>query len=343
MEKNGWRCLRENARDDFAVRNGELTALCSPSPYEGATYGRTVAVPARGELTFEVKTFLDGYNQSMRHFMKIGFGPLTLAFVRDGLARHLETSLPNWKTVATGRVPFAHWTPVKVAWDRRTRTLSYFVGSGAAPTTVEDDVDIFGEEKAVSLTVGNYGLSRAFERHALRNLAVRAVTSEDVTPAKRDLALVFNGLCSEFFPVSEWTAGFRPEQVDSFTLEYHGLNPRATNEIGLSSVPDEALCRRARLIVLVDFPLERRVLSYRTQESLLDAVRDGALMIVTGGLAGLEKCGDFDAPIARALPVKLTSPWTLPKGGNKVVCNYGKGRIAVLNRRKANAKDETQK
>ena len=62
----------------------------------------------------------------------------------------------------------------------------------------------------------------------------------------------------------------------------------------------------------------------------LAAVKAGARMVVTGGLAGLQRGGDYESPIAKALPVKLESPWKAPAGGNVFRRDYGKGKIAVI-------------
>ena len=123
-------------------------------------------------------------------------------------------------------------------------------------------------------------------------------------------------------------------------MEYYGLPVRPpcarrvprtrTAQIALDGYPDESLIRRARLIILADMPLTEDVLTHEMQDNLLAAVRAGARMVVTGGLSGLEHCGDLKAPIIRALPVRLKDPWHPAKPSGKTVAKYGKGAICVV-------------
>ena len=75
------------------------------------------------------------------------------------------------------------------------------------------------------------------------------------------------------------------------------------------------------------------VLSFDVQKEMLEAVQDGARMILTDGLMSLEKCGEYSSPIARALPVSLESPWKRPSYLKSPVARYGRGSIEVARRK----------
>ena len=45
MEANGWRESRAQRQDSFTVKDGVLTAVCSPNPYKGALYSRDIELP----------------------------------------------------------------------------------------------------------------------------------------------------------------------------------------------------------------------------------------------------------------------------------------------------------
>ena len=340
LEDNGWTQGRAQPQDEFAVRGGVLTCACSPNPMKGVNYSHPIEFPPVGEFSFEVKLFVSGHTD--RYVLQVCLGTFLLSFVQQSVIRHYPVpglKYPNWTTVGKNRIPPGVWTKVRLRWNTPRRTIKYYVGEDqTVPSYVEEDVVISSGGKgddAYRLSVGNYGLHGDHEVHQLRNFEIRAVDeAAERAKAVRDTAIVFRGLCSEYFPVEKWTAGFAPDRIVDFTLEYNGYNYTMANSLSLSGYPDDELCARAKLIVLCDMPLEKRVLSYAAQEDLLAAVRGGARMIVTGGLAGLEKCGDFDAPIAKALPVKFSDAWTPPEGGPKAIREYGKGKIAVLNVRK---------
>lgn len=340
MEANGWAQGRAQPQDDFSVKGGVLTCVCSPNPMKGVSYSRPVDFPDTGEFSFDVKLFVAGHTE--RYVLQVCLGSFMMSFDRKSLLRHYPVpglKYPNWTVVGKDRIPGNVWTKVRIRWNTSRRTIKYYVGEDqVVPSYVEENVVISpggNGNNAYRLSVGNYGLHGDHEVHQLRNFEIRAVDEQaEAAQAERDTVLVFRGLCSEYFPIDKWTSAFPAEKVVSFTLEYDGLNYTTENRLSLSGCPDEDLCRRAKLILLVDMPLEKRVLSYRSQEHLLAAVSDGAQMLVTGGLAGLQRCGDYDAPIARALPIKLVGPFEEPRGGRQACRAYGRGKIAVLNERK---------
>ena len=339
MMDNGWRESRAQPQDSFTVKDGVLTAVCSPNPYKGASYSRDVELPVKGELSFEVRQYC---GNSTRYYLQVCVGDLMLSFCGDSLLRYFPAPKPNWKTAAAHRVPPGVWTRVRVVWDSSARLIRYYAGDMRIPAWVEHDAVIGHDENSArhTLRIGNYGLASNFQTHRLRGLSLGEASGDAASP--RGVALVFRGLGSEFFPIDSWIKGFDREDVVDFYLIYRGMNYRAENDIALSAYPDDELCRNAKLIVLADMPLESRVIPYSAQSNMLAAVAAGGRMIVTGGLAGLEKCGDYDAPIASALPVKLRDPWTRPDGGAVVRAAYGRGKIAVVNKTKAGGKKENE-
>ena len=335
MMDNGWRETRAQPQDSFTVKDGVLTAVCSPNPYKGASYSRDVELPEKGELSFEVR---QNCGNSNRYYLQVCVGNLMLSFSGDSLLRYFPTPKPNWKTAAAHRVLPGAWTRGRVVWDSSARLIRYYAGDMRIPSNVEHDAVIGPDENSsrCTLRIGNYGLASDFQTHRLRGLSFGEVSGDAASP--KGVALVFRGLGSEFFPIGAWTKGFDREDVIDFHLNYNGSNYKSDNSMSLSAYPDEGLCSGAKLIVLADMPLESRVIPYSAQSNMLAAVAAGGRMIVTGGLAGLEKCGDYDAPIAKALPVRLRDPWSRPEGGAVVRASYGRGKIAVVNKIKGDSK-----
>lgn len=339
MEENGWECGREQPTDGFTVKNGELTCRCSPNPMKGASYFREIAFPEVGELSYEVRLFVEGHTD--RYVLQVDIGRLRVSFCGQSAIRYYPVpgeKYPNWTGIGKDRIPPREWTKVRLRWNTRKRMIKYYVGADqTVPSYVEQDVVIEpNEDGRYRLSVGNYGLHKDHEVHQLRNFELRDCGGEAGEGAKipRDTAVVFSGLCSEYFPIEEWTKDFAAEKTVNFNLEYNGYNYTTVNRLSLSGYPDDELLARAKLIILCDMPLEKSVLPYSVQENLLAAVKDGARLLVTGGLAGLQRCGDFESPVAKALPCEFRSAFKEPDGGPKLACGYGKGRIVILNKRK---------
>ena len=334
LEDNGWECVKTQPQDDFSVRGGVVTMVCSPNPYRGVSYRRKLkSLPAKGVLEFEVNPNLPGSAHSSRYYLQVCCGSMMMSFASQSALRYFAKPKANWICVGKDRLANGEWNRVRVRWDNASRVIKYYVNDMRIPSCVEEDATVDGDEgdaSSFSLRLGNYGLAEGFQTHQVRNLAVSA--AEDAAAAKvpRDTALVFHGLCSEFFPIGEWTKGYPKDKVVDFYLEFQNHNYTPVNHSKVTAYPDEDLCAAANLIILADLPLSAETLAYSAQENLLAAVKAGARMVVTGGLAGLQRGGDYESPIAKALPVKLESPWKAPAGGNVFRRDYGKGKIAVI-------------
>ena len=335
--KNGFTEGKVQEEDSFLVQDGVLKCHCSPNPMKGASFSKEIEFPKTGELSYEVKLFVHGHTD--RFVLQVCLGQLMMSFAGTSMVRYYPVpgaKGPNWRNVAKGRFKHGEWTKVRLRWNTEKRIIKYYVGEDQeVPSYVEREVMINpGKGGKYFLSLGNYGLHADHEEHHLRNFEIKAIDeAAERAKIKRDTAIVFKGLCSEYFPIEEWTKDFAADRIKEFTLEYDGYNYTMANWLSLSGCPDEDLCARTKLIILCDMSLEKRVLPYESQEYLLDAVRGGARMLVTGGFVGLQRCGDFNSPIAKALPCKFKNVFDdLPEA--KYVTDYGKGKISVLNKRK---------
>lgn len=334
LEQNGWKCVRKQPQDAFTVKDGVVTLVCSPNPYKGSVYGKSLeSLPEKGELSFEVRPMLPGSAHSNRYYLQVCCGSMMLSFGSQSMIRYFAKPVANWKVAGKDCLTFDAWNRVRVRWDNARKTVRYYVNDMRRPSCIEENAVVGPDESgdgSCTLRLGNYGLAEGFQTHQIRNLSVVTVTDGSLSAVPRDTALVFHGLCSEFFPIASWTKAYPREKIVDFYLEFMGSNTTPVNACMLSAYPDEDLCRSAGLIILADMPLTAGSLAYSAQENLLAAVRDGARLIVTGGLAGLQRGGGYDSPIAKVLPVKLESPWKAPEGGNVFKRDYGKGKIAVV-------------
>lgn len=333
MEANGWHLVRSEPKDVFAVAGGELSMRCSCSPYRGTLYSRPVELPENGELSFEIRVG-EGSGPMNRMAILFKLGDLQLSVMGDSLMRRRASGDSEWKCVGAHRVANVKWTRVKVLWDNAAGRIKYYVGDMRIPTAAEcGSIGPEPGESGVAVKIGNYGLDPNVFTHRLRGLSVaaRAVSGKEA-PGRR-LALVFHGLGSEFFDMRKWLSGIADEDRVDFFLEFRGSQYLPENRMLLDGYPDKELILRAKLIVLADMPLSQDVLSFDVQKEMLEAVQDGARMILTDGLMSLEKCGEYSSPIARALPVSLESPWKRPSYLKSPVARYGRGSIEVARRK----------
>ena len=332
LEDNGWRLERKEPNDAFSVSGGVLSMRCSCCPCKGTLYSREVDVPEKGHLRFDLSVG-EGEGPMRSFAVLFKFGDLLLSVRGDSLMRYRANSEPQWKCVGEHRVERSRWVSVKVSWDNAAGLVKYYVGDMRIPSAVEPE-RISPEPGAsrVNVKIGNYGLDSTTFTHRIRALAICATEGgAQGTESARSLAIVFHGLGSAFFPIEKWLAGFAAENRVSFSLSFCGSQYLPENRMMLDGYPESELLDRAKLIVLADMPLSKEVLSYGVQSNILAAVSAGARLIATDGLVGLEKCGDLDSPIAKALPGLSDSPWH-PSTGRKSVCRHGGGQIAVIRR-----------
>lgn len=326
LEDNGWECVRFEPQDAFFVKGGVLTMTCSPHPYKGTLYAREVEFPERGELSFEIKS-----GGCERQVVLFKLGDQLLSFRDDDFVCFSAKPEPRWKCAASHRVPQGRWVPVRVAWDNARGRIRYYAGDSRVPTFAQDgQIGPDVGETAVRIKIGNYGLVGKTTTHALRNLSLRqAEESSDETARERHLAVVFRGLGSELLPLADWLKDFHADEIVDFYLDFRGSSYLPKNNMILDGYPEDDLIRQAKLIILADMPLSADVLPYGVQTNLLAAVSDGARLLATGGLLGLEKCGDLESPVARALPGLGSTPWECPDR-QKAVVPHGKGKICVV-------------
>jgi len=334
LEANGWQLGHPQPADRFVVPDGVVELGCSTTkPNDGLAYWHEVPELACGEFSFEV--MLDG--AAVHHNdlnLWINIGAHALSFREDGLQRYYPYVEPKWNTVGRHRFPAGEWVKFRMVWNNELKVIKYYCGDMRVPTMVERG-NLIGPAPGAPMRLGlrNYGLLPAEFTDRMRNMVYREAVWQDDAKVCRDSVLVFRGMMAESFPVESWAKSFDREHTYDFVLESVGHNIRPDNRFALDALPDEGTLARAKRIFLVDMPLVYRTFPEDAQRQLLAAVQDGAELVITDGPFALEKCGNFDSPIAKALPVTLVDPWTPVKSDKLVKKDFGKGKIIVVNRK----------
>jgi len=334
LEASGWKLGHAQPNDEFRVRDGVLELRCSTTKVnEGLSYYREVPHFGCGEYSFEVCLDSAAVHQNDLNLW-INVGAYAFSFRQDGLDRYYPYAQPKWQSVCLHRFPAGEWVKFRMVWNNELKVIKYYCGDMRVPTKVEHGNAIGPFPNApMQLGFRNYGLLQADYTDCVRNLVYREIAWADDTDVERDSLIVFHGLTDEEFPIESWAKGFDREHRYDFVMEFVGHNIGTLNRMSLDSLPDEGTLARAKRIVLVDMPLVYRTFPENVQNQIMDAVKDGAELLVTDGPLALEKCGNFDSPIARALPVKLVDPWTPVKSAKVVKKDFGKGKIILVNRK----------
>ena len=345
LEKSGWTESNHCDADKMYVKDGVLYCEFAPGKVNtGIGYQRTLPHYTRGILEYEIMPMESSSGQTSDFYMPIRIGTYYLFLQNGSMCRYCDSANPRYYGVGNHLFPGHQWVKVKIIWDNEREIVRYYVNDMEKPNRIEYGGKIGAgngklEPGEMEVLIYNYARAAVTARHLIKNFSV----SEYVPPGKgkkfpRTKALVFRGLTSPYFPLDKWTEKFAECDIVKFNLDYTGRANFGHNCNSLNFLPDEESIAKAKLIILCDIPLKGAVLPYPVQEDILSAVNDGARLLITAGLAGLEKGEGFDSPIAKALPVKLESPWKLPKPkdgsqGDKAVCNYGKGKISVILKR----------
>ena len=334
LESSGWTLGHAQPKDAFRVKDGVLELACTTvGVNEGLSYVREVPLYGCGEFSFEILLDSSAVSQNDLNLW-INVGAYALSFRQDGLERYYPFAQPKWQGVCLHRFPAREWVRFRMVWNNDLKVIKYYCGDMRVPTKVERG-NAIGPFPNSPMRLGfrNYGRLQADYTDRIRNLVYREIAWRDEADAERDSLIVFRGLTDEEFPIDKWSKGFDREHTYDFVMDFVGSNIGTLNRMTLDSQPDEGTLARAKRILLVDMPLADRVFPETLQAQLMAAVADGAELVVTDGPLALEKCGNYESPIAKALPVKLVDPWTPVKSARIVRKDHGKGKIIVVNRR----------
>lgn len=337
LEASGWVLERAQSNDTFVVKQGVLELGCSKSGVnKGLSYFCDVPFHTRGEYSFEIKLDSAAVKQNQINLW-LTVGDVSFVFRKDGVQRYIPVLEPRWQNVCARRYPAKQWVRFKLVWNNEQNIIKWYCGDMRIPAKVEKGISICSvQQTELRLGIRNYGLLEADFTDYIRDLCYTEITWSESIERERDSVLVFRGLMDEEFPINRWSAGFDRERRYDFIVEFIGSNIRSLNSMQLSAVPDDEIWSRAKRILLVDMPLVYRTFSEEDQNMLMEAVKDGAELVVTDGPLALEKCGNYNSPIVKALPVRFSDPWTPVSSARIVRCDFGKGKIILVNRKGRN-------
>ncbi len=313
LAARGWEVKSTPEQSEWSIRNGCLQMVGHYNPYKGGSITRKVPFFERGTFEFDAKFATSG-RRDYRHF-SLGFrlyGHMT-AFKNYGTHAWLQyrPHKKTWATLATG-VPLAEWVHIKVVFDFPDRRAEYYCGTGADPVFVDPDLDVDLTRAGHELVFFNYGLCNGTVTNLIDNIRLTGVSeSGAAAPPVRDGLVLFEGVSASRYAVRQiLRAEFAADKVSAYPVVTRGAAIAPRNILRLRRVPGRRRWQQASLIVLADAPaVPNACLPGYLLEDLVAAVKQGAHLLVLGGMFSLGKGGYQDTPLAALVPVGPLAPW----------------------------------
>jgi Putative glutamine amidotransferase len=308
MKSNGWTPVKVSPRDNWKIKGGTLKALCAFQPYKGSCYTKEIPFINKGVLTFDVN-INSNHAKNYKH--------LSLQFKFYNILTSFKGYKKNWmrlykgKWRIMGKIPNAKWIKCKIVFDNTAGSAEYYIGDMANPTMVDTDIKFKPEKNGKGkLMLGNYGLANTTVLNEVDNIRLCKSTDSRVKSASiSNTAMVFRGITYNYYQLDKIARALNITKFRNYTL-ITGLALHSKNNFHLDKKPPIKLQTMPRYIIMADMPLKKSVPDY-VISMITKSVKQGAALLILGGMFTLNK-GDFhNTPIAKILPVKLGSPWDL--------------------------------
>jgi hypothetical protein len=318
-----WKKVRANAADSFVTGNGTLTATCSALGKKmntGVLYETALPDVERGALYFEVLPNAENApSRTYNHLSLLVRFNGRLVSLRPGWWTYYFAKSGNRRLAA---IPAGKWLSFKIEFDRKAKTISYFFNDMATPVWVEKDVEFKGP---VKFQFGNYGLTSGPVVNHVRN--VRLEKAEDASEKPRSGAVILRGIDFDAYDIDGILREFEVKGKPVFCDVAVKTGLLMKNEFYLAKSPLFARTRPA-LIVMADFPLNG-TLSADDLDELITEVKNGARLIVLGGMFTLNK-GEFrHEAFNKILPVRIGTPWDIAYDKDNFSVTGAEGAVAV--------------
>ena len=321
-----WKKIRANEADSFVTGNGILTATCSALGKKvntGAVYETALPDVDRGALYFEVLPNAGGApSRTYNHLSLLIRFNGRLVSLRPGWWTHYFPKSGNRRLAA---IPAGKWLAFKIEFDHKAKTISYFFNDMATPVFVEKNVEFQGP---VKFQLGNYGLTSGNVVNHIRN--VRLEKADDDSSKSRSGAVVLRGIDFDAYDIDGILRefGVRDKPVFCDVAVKTGLLMK--NEFFLTKSPLFARMKPS-LVIMADFPFNG-TLNADDLDELVAEVKNGAKLIVLGGMFTLNK-GEFrHQAFNEMLPVRIASPWDIAYSRKNFSVQGAKGTVAIYHK-----------
>lgn len=335
-EDNGFKIIVKNQKDEFTVSGGVLKMICSNKPYRGTAIQKRVPLPAQCELIFDANIGMTGTSGNFNNAsLKIEFGNLLMAFRNRQWWCH-KPSENKW--IVPAKIKNNVWNTFKIRLDANTKRAEFFVNDMTTPVFVDEKCE-YDPKKQFTLTIANYGLARGTIVNAVRNLRIMKITGNTNTQKKNDLngTMLFVGMDTDKYQLEKYAAKFGKGQISKFFFTTPAVNlSNSSNKYTINPTPPFRHVSLPSCVIMADIPLD--AIPQYAQKQILEAVRQGAYLLIFNGLFTLNKGNFRKTPFEKILPVTVNDPWTKPIAGkgaktrfiNNTLALAANGKIIVI-------------
>ena len=335
-EDNGFKIIVNNPKDEFTISGGVLKMVCSNKPYRGTAIQKRVPLPAQCELIFDANTGMAGTSGNFNNAsLKIEFGNLLMAFRNKQWWCH-KPSENKW--IVPAKIKNNVWNTFKIRLDANTKRAEFFVNDMTTPVFIDEKCE-YDPKKQFTLTIANYGLARGTIVNAVRNLRIMKISENTNTQKKNDLngTMLFVGMDTDKYQLEKYAAKFGKGQISKFFFTTPTVNlSNSSNKYTINPTPPFRPVSLPRCIIMADIPLD--AIPQYAQKQILEAVRQGAYLLIFNGLFTLNKGNFHKTPFEKILPVTVNDPWSKPiakKGAkttfiNNTLALAANGKIIVI-------------
>ena len=165
--------VQKMAEDDKAsAANGELRVSFSKGKIARTALIREIPFPDKGELTFDMMLNSNNSQKEKHWSLRLMlFGNMSGWNGSTGAVRGFYAYPKGWVKLANPKV--GAWVPVKIAWDKTKKTITYYIGDLYSPIKTFENT-VFKETSAGKglFEITNYGYAPGPVEHKFRNIKV---------------------------------------------------------------------------------------------------------------------------------------------------------------------------
>jgi hypothetical protein len=226
----------------------------------------------------------------------------------------------------------------RIIFDQSADRVEYYLNDFADPVYIDGGVPVWGQAEFLGGVLrlgswGNSGQTLSFTVDNLRLLSFDGAGDAVAATPARDQVMVFNGLSQDRYAVRRAleSTGMPAARIRDYHLLHTGAALGVENTFIASRLPAMAATARTATFVFADFPAgPGQVVPDCVQEDILANVRQGARLLMLGGMCSFGRGGYATGPLAAALPVRLAGTWDLAALAPALAIDPPQGPLAAL-------------
>ncbi len=316
-EASGWQIQADGTQSQWRVRGGHLEVICHRSPYKGGQIVRRIPLLRQGTLEFDVKFAVSGgsnYDHLCLGFRLYGQQTSFKKIRGHTWMGYDPKRRQHWDI--TNDVPRGQWVHLRAAFDVDRKRMAFYMGDAPDPLFVYDRFEPDLSEEKRQLEFFNYGLCSGTVTHLVDNIQLLpGVPWSDGRGTERNRLVLFEGPSADRYRIAHCLQPqFGKDRISTYSVLSRGAAIFPRNQFALDRVPGPERLRQAACIVLVDAPVgPDDWFPQRVLEELREAVQEGAVLTVFGGMFALGKGAYQGTPLEDLLPVRIEGKWRVKR------------------------------